>query len=338
MQHNCSKKANDILISIVVCCWLLILGIQPASGQETTSRSDSHTVDTLPVEIVKVQGLRRTLRFYQPNHLADHPALVILLHGSGGDGVRFRHLTNRAFERLADEKGFLVAYPDALGGQWNGCRAGAPYHKALAGINEIAFLHAVVQRAGIILGQTPAGVFAVGYSNGGHLVFRLALEAPESFTAFAAIGANLPVPGERDCNSSNTPVSIYLVSGTDDPINPWKGGKIVLPGGGSLGNVVSAEATADYFRRFLGGTREPVIEKYPNRDRQDGTWVETRRWAGRGREVVLMVVHGGGHSLPLPAGAFPVDIVGRTSHDIDGSREIWNFFDRHIRPAINEAE
>jgi polyhydroxybutyrate depolymerase len=233
---------------------------------------------------------------------------------------------------LADRHGFLVAYPDALGGQWNGCRVRAPYHAALVGIDEIAFLRAVVRRIKEISQRNLAGVFAVGYSNGGHLVFRLALEAPGDFDAFAAIGAHLPVAEERDCDSSDMPVPIFLVSGTEDPINPWAGGEVRPPSGRSLGHVLSAEATAQYFRTLAGVTNVPTIERHADRDAKDGVQVETRRWPARGRgEIVIMVMHGGGHTLPHPTARFPVDLVGRTSRDLDGASAIWDFFARHLR-------
>jgi polyhydroxybutyrate depolymerase len=285
----------------------------------------------LPLEYLQVQGLRRAVRFYVPERLADRPAVVVVLHGGGGDGERFRLFTGAAFERLADIHGFIVAYPDALGGQWNGCRASAPYHHALAGIDEIAFLRAVVRRAQETAGRELGARFALGYSNGGHLVFRLAFEAPDDFLALAVIGAHLPVPEERDCRPAGTPVPLFIASGTEDPINPWAGGEVRLADGGTLGRVLSADATADYFRALARTTGGPTIDQLPDLDTSDGTRVETRRWAGaESREVVLMITHGGGHTLPHPAARFPVEIVGRTSRDIDGANEIWSFFARQM--------
>lgn len=150
------------------------------SGQSAVSSAESG-LKPLQMESVSVQGLSRLVRFYRPENLAGAPALLIALHGGGGNGERFRYLTDGAFDRLADEHGFLVAYPDALGGQWKGCRSRAPYRAALSGVDDIAFLRVVIDRAQEILGRKPAGVFAVGYSNGGHLVFRLALEAAADF-------------------------------------------------------------------------------------------------------------------------------------------------------------
>jgi polyhydroxybutyrate depolymerase len=285
------------------------------------------TVDPLPVEYVTTQGLRRAVRLYRPERLAEPPALVLALHGSGGNGERLRRLTGRAFERLADEEGFLLAYPDALGGQWNDCRARAGYHAALAGIDDVGFLRAVAAGAAALAGRELAAVFLVGYSNGGHLVFRAALEAPRDFSAFATIGAHLPTAEERDCTASAAPVSLLMVSGTDDPINPFHGGEVRLPSGGSPGHVLSAEATARYFTRLVGAPESPTVERHPDRDPDDATRVETRHWRGEGgQEVALMIVRGGGHTLPHPTAPFPAEIVGRTSRDLDAAQAIWSFF------------
>lgn len=285
----------------------------------------------LPVEQIPVQGLTRAVRFYRPAAAAPQAPLVIALHGSGGDGERFRRLTNGAFERLADKHGFVIAYPDALGGHWRDCRARAPYQAALEGVDDVAFLRAVAKRGAGIAGGRPSAVFVVGYSNGGHLVFRLAAEAPDAYDGFAAVGAHLPVEDEFGCAEPRAPVSMFLVSGTEDPINPWGGGDVRLPSGAALGRVHSADATAAFFRQLAGiGDDAPVIHRHMDRDLSDGTTVEARRWTNGGHEVVSLVVQRGGHVLPLPAGGFPEDMVGRTNRDVDAARLIWEFFERRM--------
>lgn len=115
-------------------------------------------------------------------------------------------------------------------------------------------------------------------------------------------------------------------SGGDNPINPWAGDEVRPPGGPSFGRVVSAEATAAYFRQLAGLTGEPEVERRPDRNPADGAWVETRRWAGaRGAEVVMLAVHGEPHTLPHPTAPFPTHLVGRISRDIDGVKTIGRF-------------
>lgn len=336
-----NRVRRSALASALVAWGLLtlLLGWGPPALQGAAHGGDvpgepGLRIRPLKVRHVRVQGLRRSVRFYRPARLAARPALVLALHGGGGSGERFRHLTDRAFERAADRHGFLVAYPDALGGQWNGCRARAPYHRALAGVDEVSFLRAVVRNARRIAGRALAGVFAAGYSNGGHLVFRLAAEAPGDFTALAVVGAHLPVAEENDCAAAVAPVSILLVGGTSDPINPWTGGAVVAPGGQRLGRVLSAEATAAFFRRLGGARGRAATRRSPDRDPGDGTRVESRRWVGNGgAEVMMIVVRGGGHALPHPTARFPAPLVGRTSRDLDGAEAIWRFFARHLRES-----
>lgn len=336
------SKASCLLMVSTLVAGLLAASLSLAAAMAGADPQGDPAEGTgpdnlLPVESLPVQGLRRTVRFHQPGDLASAPALVIALHGSGGDGEGFRRQTGKAFDLLAEEHGFLVAYPDALGGQWNDCRARAPYRQALSGIDELEFMRAVVRRAQARIAQPLAAVFVVGYSNGGHLAFRLAFEAPGDFAAFAAIAAHLPVPAEFDCRAPERPVSMFLVSGTEDLVNPWAGGQVRVAANVTFGTVLSAEQTAGYFRALAALPAEPVLSQVPDRDRHDGTRVEIRRWSGAGeQEVVLMVVHGGGHALPHPTASLPENVVGRTSQDINGAGEIWKFFARHARPVASQ--
>jgi len=42
-------------------------------------------------------------------------------------------------------------------------------------------------------------VYVFGYSNGGHMAFRLAMEAPDEIAAVAAVAASLPTPDDSSC-------------------------------------------------------------------------------------------------------------------------------------------
>lgn len=64
------------------------------------------------------------------------PALVVALHGGLATMGRMEELTG--FDRLSDEKGFLVAYPDGFMTTWNaGDCCGAA---KIGGIDDVGFL------------------------------------------------------------------------------------------------------------------------------------------------------------------------------------------------------
>ena len=67
----------------------------------------------------------RSYLAYVPAKLPFGSALVIVLHGSGMDGKKMRKWTGYEFDRMADQRGFVVLYPDGYRGNWNDCRKNA---------------------------------------------------------------------------------------------------------------------------------------------------------------------------------------------------------------------
>jgi polyhydroxybutyrate depolymerase len=143
-------------------------------------------------------------------------------------------------------------------------------------------------------------------------------------------GANLPTPDNNVCAARGPPPPIMLVNGTDDPINPYEGGKVTLFGFGNRGTVLSARASAAYFARSAGAAG-PLVSRVPARASGDGTWVERAAWRAPGRsEVRLLSVHGGGHVVPQAAYR-PPRLLGTVTSAIDGPSEAWDFFRRQAR-------
>ena len=76
---------------------------------------------TLTKGTIAVGELKRTYRTYVPRGLAKGAPLVVVMHGAGENGALIRIETGYGFERLADEHGFAVVYPNAYEGYWNVC-------------------------------------------------------------------------------------------------------------------------------------------------------------------------------------------------------------------------
>lgn len=273
------------------------------------------------------RGLSRRYAVYVPAGLGPGAALVLVLHGSEGDPRQARAGFGYEWDRLADEHGFVVAYPQGFEGHWNDCRAAAPYAANRLDVDDVGFLRALVERLVDRHGVDPARVYATGISNGGQMALRLALEAPELVRAAAPVIASLPAEGNMDCAPSGRPVSVLVMNGTEDPMNPWEGGTVALHGlVGNRGEVLSTEATVAHFAKLAGHDGPGAHEALPDRAPGDGTTIERTRWSAPGRPtVVLYAVRGGGHAVPHPKLRFP-RLLGRTSADIVAAEEIWSFF------------
>lgn len=324
---------------------LLLLGLLVAAAGTAGGAVAEPADDGLRRASLRHDGVERSYALYAPPGLDQEGAelpVVLVLHGSGGSADRIRAFTDRRFERLADRHGFLVVYPEGFEGNWNGCRKRNPSSANRLDVDDPGFLRALVRRLQAERGDgegARGGVLAFGFSGGAHLAFRLALEAPDLVDAVVAVGAGLPDPGDSDCAPRGEPVTVALIDGTEDPINPYAGGDVVLPeilGGAVLGRVLSAEASAEYFASLAGHAGPPSLTVDPDRDGDPSTAVERRVWsAGDGRpEVVLLTVRGGGHTIPQPPptrAPFPA-FAGPMSTEIDAVHEAWELF-RHRRHA-----
>jgi polyhydroxybutyrate depolymerase len=82
----------------------------------------------------------------------------------------------------------------------------------------VSFVSALIDKLALTERIDPSRVFLAGYSGGGQLAFRFALERPERVAAIAAFSANLPTPDDLVCLARGEPVPALLINGTRDRI------------------------------------------------------------------------------------------------------------------------
>ena len=271
----------------------------------------------------------RTRRWiaYLPAKLRAHPALVIALHGSMGSPARAREAYGYDFDLLAEANGFIAVYPQGYEGHWNDCRVKGPFAAKAENVDDVGFLHALVDRLVKDHGAARDHVYVTGVSNGGAMTLRLALQTPDFARAYAAVVSNVPAPGNMAITPKRKPVSMLLMNGTADPFVPWNGGDVVLHGvWGNRGAVLSTQASIDYFLALDGLVGPPATTQFPDIDPTDGSTAERRRWIAAGkRNVTLISILGGGHAVPHPEMHGPL-LLGNSNRDFHAANEIWEFF------------
>ena len=277
---------------------------------------------------IEVGGRVRTYLLYLPQGLPKNAPLVVAMHGSAGNGTQMRIATGYGFERLADKRAFAVVYPDGLEGYWNTCSVVGDYAANRLNIDDVGFLTALVDKLVAETSADPHRVFATGISRGGHMSFRLALEAPTRFRAVAAVAANVPAAKNFKCKPGQASPSVMIMNGTEDPLNPFAGGEAQLFGFIRRGQVRSSRESGQYFADLNAITAPPVTA---TDSVAGGVRVERVLWRGNGNvEVELVAIHGGGHVLPQPYWRYP-RILGPTPSEPNGPAVIWEFFERQTR-------
>jgi polyhydroxybutyrate depolymerase len=276
---------------------------------------------------VRVGGRDRSYLIYTPANLPQQSALVIVLHGSGMDGARMRLCTGYEFDSLADRHGFVVLYPDGHRGNWNDCRKHAPFPAKRENIDDMRFIRTLIARTSFDHGIDEKRVCIFGYSNGGHMAFRLAIEAADEIAAVVAVAANLSSADASSCPQKGRTSRVMLVNGTGDPINPYEGGIVTLFGFASRGAVMSAMATAEHFADRNGLTGSPIRAQLSKESRYPTKTLDSLTWERNGLPFCcLYTVEGGGHVIPQRTYRFP-RLLGRTTSALDAPSEAIRFYE-----------
>jgi polyhydroxybutyrate depolymerase len=191
----------------------------------------------------------------------------------------------------------------------------------------MGFIRALIGRVKQEQGIDEKRVYVFGYSNGGHMAFRLAMEAPDEVAAVAAVAASLPMPDASSCPQQGRTSRVMLINGTSDPINPYQGGIVTLFGFASRGSVMSSVGSARNLAERNGITSAPIPGQLPKGSSDDATSVETLTWHANGKPYCcLCTVRGGGHVIPQQTYRFP-RLLGKTTSLLDAPREAFRFFE-----------
>ena len=276
-----------------------------------------------PLRTLTVGGLERSYILHAPASIDPSApvALILSFHGGTGNAVNQQRVSG--FNALADEKGFIVVYPNGTGRledkilTWNGgtCCGYAMTH----GIDDVAFVRAIVADLQTTYNIDLKRVYATGLSNGGILSYRLACEAADLIAAIAPVSGTL---NYKRCQPSE-PVSVIHFHGTEDTHLPFDGGY----GADSLADVLFASVpeSINFWLTFNHCPAAPQTESFAD------IVHETYSGCANGTSVELYKIIGGKHAWPGSNGpAWPGG--DQPTQTISATQLIWEFFVAHPKP------
>jgi|SRR5215472_9494493 len=224
--------------------------------------------------------------------------LVVALHGlgqSGGEISDALHLTE-----LSDAHGFVVAMPDGTKNKagarfWNASDACCDFFDQ--GVDDVAYLSAVIDDAVLRHPVDPERVYLIGFSNGGFLAHRYACDHPDRVAAVVSLaGAGYKDPAK--C-TPKAPVTVLEVHGDADNVVRYAGGRLFdyptfkRPEVEHMAPFPGARETVEAWAKRDGCTGAPTKKGDPYQE-------ETRfGTCTGGAEVDLWTIHGAGHALTL---------------------------------------
>lgn len=261
---------------------------------------------------------RRRYLLHVPPGLSGERAvpLVVVIHGFMQSPAHQRDMTR--WDDVADVEGFITVYPMGTGLplRWMAHEPSSASDETRA---HVGFVRELVEDLCERYPVDRDRIYACGMSNGGGLTMVLAYELPEVFAAVGSVAGLYTYPLPED---EGRAVPLIAFHGELDRIVPIEGHPR------RMGYPVPAVADlmeAYAARCGCSARAEARVSDAVTRVSYTG---------GRdGSEVVWYRIANGGHTWP---GGVPLPeyITGPTSHDVDATRLMWDFFRRHARVRV----
>lgn len=299
---------------------LFLFAAFPAHAAELEKRTIVH------------DGLSREYWIYDPRGDGSEGTgkrpLILVLHGGGGRAEKFDVMVGKknSFNALADREDLLIVYPQGFKKQWNDGREVANIDAQARELDDAGFISEVIDLMVENRNVDAKRVYATGPSNGGHMANRLACEIPGKIAAVGIVIGQMPKRMVKKCKPA-APVSVLIMNGTEDPLVPYHGGTVKVLWN-ERGEDISTEDTFTFWAKQAGYSGAPAIvaKQLPDADPDDKTRVSLKEYKGAEANVALYIVKGGGHTWPGGQQYLFKSMVGRVSHDINGTEVIWDFF------------
>ena len=212
----------------------------------TTTTSTTSTTTTVPQPVVNytvsvdpndptlhtitTEGSKpRTYNIYVPSSYETDKPLPVLLgfHGIGGSASTFTNALH--LKIFSQDMGFILVIPNGSGNEagaqnsWNaGNCCGTAYSNQ---IDDIGFVRSMLDSISRKYSVDKSRIWAMGFSNGGMLSYRLACELSEQISAIGVGGGALML---NTCSPPNSVSVIHIHGGLDETVPIDGGGRFFV--------------------------------------------------------------------------------------------------------------
>lgn len=178
---------------------------------------DAHRVD----ETMTLEGVEREFIVYVPSRYDNTvpTPVVFMFHGTSGTGEKFWNISR--WKELAEKETFIAVFPTALKHRyydegviknktkWNDGKLETIAVDPTTLKDDVNFVREIVDYLKTNYNINDSQIFGSGFSNGGNFVSRLAVDAPDIFSAVAASSGSLQIEGA----TPSTLIPYYLSVG-----------------------------------------------------------------------------------------------------------------------------
>ena len=199
------------------------------------------------------QGFQREYLVKIPEQHDETMPVMYFLHGLGDNITRLDNEFH--FQQVADNFGWMMVIPQARTQSgytmWNAALSNS-------NIDDSGFLMALLDSLAVQYPVDLDSVFFTGFSMGGFMTHRMAIEHGDRITACAPVSGLITAPMSH--YSAVAPVRMLHIHGTNDPVVGYDGNSLYF--GYDLG--LSVDEILDYWKNANHCIDEPLIDTFPD--------------------------------------------------------------------------
>ncbi|MEM2888754.1 MAG: PHB depolymerase family esterase [Candidatus Bathyarchaeia archaeon] len=249
-------------------------------------------------EVLEFGGLRRTFYTHIPPGYDGTKSvpLVIVLHGYSGSAKGIEASTR--FSEKADEKGFIVVYPEGVSQRWT-----VGFGNLKFDVDDVGFINELINSLEQRYLIDPKRIYVTGFSNGAMMSYLLGAELSDKIAAIAPVAGSIGVVTSgfiERIPEPTQPISVLVIHGTSDNSVRYEGD-----------GFLSVAESVSFWVQHNGCVSVPHNETL-----FEGNVVISVYGGGmNGTEVVLYKLINVGHVWP--------------NTPISATDVIWDFFENH---------
>ena len=199
------------------------------------------------------QGIQREYLVKIPAQHDETMPVMYFLHGLGDNITRLDNEFH--FQQIADDFGWMMVVPQARnegnGTMWNA-------YLTYSTTDDSGFLMALLDSLSVQYPVNQDSVFFTGFSMGGFMTHRMAIEHGDRITACAPVSGLITSPMSHF--TAVAPVRMLHIHGTNDPVVGYDGNSQYF--GYDLG--LGVDEILDYWKSANHCVDAPVIDTFPD--------------------------------------------------------------------------
>jgi polyhydroxybutyrate depolymerase len=277
---------------------------------------------------IMVDGVERMYSIHLPPAFDSSRKLPVIFAFHGGGGNYKQTVGFYKFNEIADAKGFIMVYPNAINKAWDMPGISSRVKRLDTTIDDVKFVSLLIDTLTLHYKANKKRIFATGISRGGMFSLYLADKLSDRIAGIAPVCASISQTVATDYIFGR-PIPVLLINGTSDPLVKYNGGTGEFNKANEGNEDADMLPTEDLVKKIIQLNHcnsTPIVTNLPDINTKDGCTATESIYSGNNVVLDFIKVINGGHTWPGGSQYLPKIFIGRVCRDFNAAEKIISFF------------